>query len=61
FQILLIGVSLLEFDFSGAQTLQAVLGWVTAGMTVLSGLHYTYLGLNILQTGYGAQAKKDAD
>jgi len=61
FQILLIGVSLLEFDFSGAQTLQAVLGWVTAGMTVLSGLHYTYLGLNILQTGYGARAKKDAD
>ena len=61
FQILLIGVSLLELDFSGAQTLQAVLGWVTAGMTVLSGLHYTYLGLNILQTGYGAQAKKDAD
>ena len=61
FQILLIGVSLLELDFSGAQTLQAVLGWVTAGMTVLSGLHYTYLGLNILQTGYGARAKKDAD
>lgn len=61
FQILLIGVSLLELDFSGAQTLQAVLGWVTAGMTVLSGLHYTYLGLHILQTGYGAQAKKDAD
>ena len=61
FQILLIGVSLLDLDFSGAQTLQAVLGWVTAGMTVLSGLHYTYLGLNILQTGYGAQAKKDAD
>jgi cardiolipin synthase len=61
FQILMIGVSLLDLDFSGAQTLQLALGWMTAGMTVLSGLHYTYLGLNILQTGYGAQTKKDAD
>lgn len=61
FQILMIGVSLLDIDFSGAQTLQLALGWMTAGMTVLSGLHYTYLGLNILQTGYGAQTKKDAD
>jgi len=51
----------LDLDFSGAQTLQLALGWMTAGMTVLSGLHYTYLGLNILQTGYGARTKKDAD
>jgi len=61
FQILMVGVSLLDFGFSGAQTLQLVLGWVTAGMTVLSGLHYTYLGLNILQTGYGVQTKKDVE
>lgn len=61
FQILMVGVSLLDLGFSGAQTLQLVLGWVTAGMTVLSGLHYTYLGLNILQTGYGVQTKKDAE
>jgi cardiolipin synthase len=61
FQILMIGVSLLGLDFPGANTLLRALTWVTAGMTVLSGLHYTYLGLNILQTGYGTQAKKDAD
>lgn len=61
FQILMVGVSLLGLDFSGAQTLQLALAGVTAGMTVLSGLHYTYIGLNILQTGYGAQAKKDAE
>lgn len=61
FQILMIGVSLLDLDFNGAKTLLLALGWVTAGMTVLSGLHYTYLGLHILQTGYGAPAKKDAD
>jgi hypothetical protein len=29
-------------------------------MTVLSGLHYTYLGLHILQTGYGDRSKKGA-
>jgi cardiolipin synthase len=61
FQILMVGVSLLDLDFSEAKTLVLALGWVTAGMTVLSGLHYTYLGLNILQTGYGAQTKKDAE
>jgi len=31
---------------------------VTAAMTVLSGLHYTYLGLHILQTGYGDDRKR---
>ena len=61
FQILMVGVSLLDLDFSEAKTLLSSLGWVTAGMTVFSGLHYTYLGLNILQTGYGAQTKKDAE
>lgn len=61
FQILMVGVSLLDLDFSGAQTLKVALGGVTAGMTVLSGLHYTYLGLNILQTGYGARTRKDAE
>jgi len=30
----------------------------TAVMTVLSGLHYTYIGLHILQTGYGDQSKR---
>jgi hypothetical protein len=28
-------------------------------MTVLSGLHYTYLGLHILQTGYAARQTKE--
>jgi cardiolipin synthase len=60
-QILMVGVSLLGLDFPWAYTLQLALGWVTAGMTVLSGLHYTYLGLHILQTGYGTHPKRDAD
>jgi cardiolipin synthase (CMP-forming) len=61
FQILMIAFSLLEPDFSGAETWLRVLGWVTAGITVLSGLHYTYLGLHILQTGYGTHPKRGAD
>jgi cardiolipin synthase (CMP-forming) len=61
FQVLTIGVSLMSLSFSGAEMVLTVLGWVTAGMTVLSGLHYTYLGLHILQTGYAAQQKEDAD
>jgi cardiolipin synthase (CMP-forming) len=61
FQVLTIAVSLMSLSFSGAEMLLMVLGWLTAGMTVLSGLHYTYLGLHILQTGYAAQQKKDAD
>jgi cardiolipin synthase len=60
FQILMIAFSLLGPDFPGAETWLRALIWVTAGMTVLSGLHYTYLGLHILQTGYGARPGKDA-
>lgn len=29
--------------------------WFTAGLTTLSGLHYIYVGLNILQEGLGRQ------
>ena len=58
-QILMVGVSLLDLNFPGAEHLRSALVWVTAGMTVLSGLHYTYLGLNILQTGYGNPKNKD--
>jgi len=61
FQILTIAVTLLEMEFAGAETVTLALGWVTAGMTVISGLHYTYLGLNILQTGYGVHPKKDGE
>lgn len=61
FQVLTIAVSLMGLSFSGAEMLLMVLGWLTAAMTVLSGLHYTYLGLHILQTGYAIPKKKDDD
>jgi len=61
FQIFTVAVTLLELRFSGATTVWRILCWSTAVMTVLSGLHYTYLGLHILQTGYGERPKKDAE
>ena len=61
FQILMIAVTLLGFHFTEAEIVKPVLGWATAAMTVLSGLHYTYIGLHILQTGYGTHLKKDIE
>jgi cardiolipin synthase len=60
-QILTVAVTLLELRFQGAATLWRILCWTTVGMTVLSGLHYTYLGLHILQTGYGDRSKTDPE
>jgi cardiolipin synthase len=59
FQILMIAVTLLSFYYNEAEIAKPALIWVTAAMTVLSGLHYTYIGLHILQTGYGVNPKKD--
>lgn len=61
FQILMIAVALLGFHFREAEIVKPALGWATAAITVLSGLHYTYLGLHILQTGYGSRPKKDVE
>jgi cardiolipin synthase (CMP-forming) len=58
-QILTVAVTLLELSFQGAATVLRVLCWATAAMTVTSGLHYTYLGLHILQTGYGNRSNED--
>jgi cardiolipin synthase len=61
FQILMIAVTLLGSYFREAEIVKPALGWATAAMTVLSGLHYTYIGLHILQTGYTSPPKKDSD
>jgi cardiolipin synthase len=60
FQIFTVALGLLEHRFSGAATVWHILCWATAVITVLSGLHYTYLGLHILQTGYGDRSKKNS-
>jgi len=39
--------------------IQWSLYWLTAGLTIISGLHYIYIGLNILQDASGnSQAQK---
>ena len=39
--------------------IQWLLYWLTAGLTIISGLHYIYIGLNILQDASGdSQAQK---
>jgi cardiolipin synthase len=54
-QILTIGFALLNFQLPVAGFLHG-LCWATAVMTVLSGLHYTYIGLNTLQRGFDSRS-----
>ncbi len=57
-QILTIGVALLNFQIPVAGFLH-ILCWATALMTVLSGLHYIYIGLNTLQAGFDSRSRRD--
>ena len=59
FQLLTIGVTLLDMPFAEAAVVKQVLYWTTITMTILSGLHYTYLGLTILQAGFGNNSKRN--
>jgi cardiolipin synthase len=58
-QLLTIGVTLLDLPFAKAHEVRQALYWATITMTILSGLHYTYRGLNILQAGFGNNSKKN--
>jgi len=49
FQLATIMVTLLAVQFPVAKIVQQPLFWVTATLTILSGFHYVYIGLNILQ------------
>jgi cardiolipin synthase (CMP-forming) len=59
FQLLTIGVTLLDMSFAGAEMVKQGLYWTTITMTILSGLHYTYRGLTILQAGFGNNSKRN--
>jgi len=37
----------------GLTELKTTLFWTTAGLTLISGFHYIYLGMNILQDNSG--------
>lgn len=48
-QVLTIFLILLNPMIPGIQTIKWLLFWITAGLTIVSGLHYVYFGLNVLQ------------
>jgi cardiolipin synthase len=45
--------TLLDLKISGTLMMKDFLYWFTAGFTITSGLHYIYIGLNILQSASG--------
>ncbi|MEA3416649.1 MAG: CDP-alcohol phosphatidyltransferase family protein [Thermodesulfobacteriota bacterium] len=49
FQMLTIFLLLLNPKIPGADMIKWILYWFTAGITILSGLHYTYIGMNLIQ------------
>jgi cardiolipin synthase len=64
-QIAAIFLTLLQIQMQASQ-LAVILGslhWLTAAVTILSGLHYIYLGMGILQAGtdQGAGRERDPD
>jgi cardiolipin synthase len=48
-QIFTIFITLLHVNITGLLTLREYLYWITAGLTIVSGFHYIYIGMNILQ------------
>jgi len=58
-QIVTVIVMLLDPKIPGAAIIKESLYWLTAGLTTFSGLHYIYIGMNILQNASGNnQGKK---
>jgi cardiolipin synthase len=48
-QLLTVLISLVALDISQLKGPQTILLWTTAGLTAITGLHYIFIGLNILQ------------
>jgi len=49
FQMSTIFFLLLDPKIPGADMIKWILCWFTGGITILSGLHYTYIGMNLIQ------------
>ena len=60
-QVVTVCLALLKFDRSGLAELQMLFYWITGFITTLSGLHYIYVGMGILQRGSGNETKKTVD
>jgi cardiolipin synthase len=48
-QLITVFAVLIESNIAGLGHMEHILFWTAAGLTILSGLHYIYIGLNILQ------------
>lgn len=46
-------LTLINIHTAGLALLEPVAFWTTAGLTTLSGMHYLFIGMNILQEGLG--------
>jgi len=61
FQMLTIIIAMVDLKYVNVSMLKETLFWLTAGLTITSGLHYIYVGLNILQnTNLNNQTPKDS-
>jgi len=59
-QLTTIILILLNTQVSGFFTLISVFYWVTAALTIISGLHYVYIGLNVLQESNEDHRKRNS-
>jgi cardiolipin synthase len=57
-QFLTILLTLFDPGIPIIQVIERTLFWITAVLTISSGLHYVYIGLNMLQNSYGKNQKK---
>lgn len=57
-QLSTIMITLIALELPVVLIIEDPLFWITAVLTILSGLHYVYIGLNILQTGSNTQNNK---
>ena len=52
-QLSTVFITLLQPKLPDFYMIQMSLYWITAGLTIISGLHYIYMGLNIIQDASG--------
>lgn len=57
FQLLTVFLTLLNPKIPDARIIKSLMFWFTAGLTITSGLHYVYFGLNVLQNSSGQNQK----
>lgn len=58
-QVVLVATALLALRLPALDTAVFPLCWIAVVMTFLSGLHYTWTGLHLLQSGFANAARKE--